>query len=203
LWGQERDAKRRRQSEPDEIVHKEYDRPESTAAASNTQAWGAWIDARIEAAVAREREFTMDVLSQSLAGFMDDERGSITKEVELKTAELKLDLITKLESAIATMRRMLVGLAALAEERQRLVEGQLDRPATLRGSVACAAFRVGRSIPANRKRRTSAHPSRVLKLSVPKITGGGGPIFRRDATIVAARANLNWRVYRPQLIFLA
>jgi hypothetical protein len=107
LWGQERAAKREQRREPDEVIRKDYDRTDAEVSATNATAWAVWVDARINAAVAREREFTMDVLAQSLAGFMDEERDSITKEVELKTAEIKLDLITKLETAIATMRKML------------------------------------------------------------------------------------------------
>jgi hypothetical protein len=102
----DRDARERR-SEPDDVVYKQCDHTESEAAATNTNAWCDWVDERVNAAIMQERNFTMDVLAQSLAGFMDRERVEIQKETELMTAEIKLDLIVKLEEAISTMRRML------------------------------------------------------------------------------------------------
>jgi hypothetical protein len=87
---------------------REQRRAARAAAAANTQSWEAWVDTRIAAAVAREREITRGVIIE----LVKNERADIAAALK----SLQLEMFTKTDSKLDTLTRLIDALVTKAKQ---------------------------------------------------------------------------------------
>jgi hypothetical protein len=90
-WPQPEPAKRERDPRP------------APAAEPDWSAWNAWCDARIRAAVERERAEMIPIIGEAIGKLLDAEADRHKSELAEKVAELKLE-IARLHNVLAEFR---------------------------------------------------------------------------------------------------